>query len=95
MKSNISKTNIKSFKSTYNKTASNQIVRNALTQSNVLDVAMDWDAYRTTNHIYSHLVKDEISKVTNQKASGRCWGFGAIRKIRNSCRTKEKSCGSL
>ena len=82
MKSNISKTNIKSFKSTYNKTASNQIVRNALTQSNVLDVAMDWDAYRTTNHIYSHLVKDEISKVTNQKASGRCWGFAGLNLMR-------------
>ena len=57
MKSNISKTNIKSFKTTYKKTASNEIIRNALTQSSVLDVAVNWDAYRSTNHIYSHLIK--------------------------------------
>ena len=82
MKANISKKNIDNFNSSYKNTSSNEIIRNALTQSNITKVAMNWDAYRKTNHVYSNVVKNEMSKVTNQKSSGRCWGFAGLNLMR-------------
>ena len=43
---------------------------------------LQWESYRKINHNYSHVVKHEMSKVTNQKASGRCWGFAALNLMR-------------
>ncbi len=82
MKSNISKKNLANFNSIYENVSSNEIIRNALTQSNITSVAMNWDAYRKTNHVYSNVVKNEMGKVTNQKASGRCWGFAGLNLMR-------------
>ena len=55
---------------------------NALTRSKLEDVTMDWDRYRVIDHNYSHVIKSEMKKVTNQKASGRCWGFAALNLMR-------------
>tara|TARA_B100001029_G_scaffold179415_1_gene188818 strand:- start:816 stop:2168 length:1353 start_codon:yes stop_codon:yes gene_type:complete len=84
MKSNISKQNIRNFKKIYNRNISNQISRNALTRSSILDVAMDWDAFSQVDHTYSHKIKNEMKKVTNQKSSGRCWGFAGLNLMRIS-----------
>ena len=48
----------------------------------MLDVAMDWDAFRSVDHTYSHSISNEMKKVTNQKASGRCWGFAGLNLMR-------------
>ena len=56
--------------------------RNALTRSNIMDVAMDWDAFRQIDHTYSHAIPNELKKVTNQKSSGRCWGFAGLNLMR-------------
>ncbi len=69
----ISKTNIKVFQKAYKSSPTNKLSRNALTRTSMLDVAMDWDAFRKVDHTYSHTIPNEIKKVTNQKASGRCW----------------------
>ena len=70
MQEAISKTNIKSFQKTFKKNPAHKISRNALTRSSMLDVAMNWDAFSKVDHIYSHKIKNEMKKVTNQKSSG-------------------------
>ena len=72
MQSAISKTNIKSFQKMFKSNSSLRISRNALTRSSVLDVAMNWDTFSQIDHTYSHKITNEMKKVTNQKASGRC-----------------------
>ena len=84
MKQNISKENILNFKKTYLAKKELKISRNALTQSQINDVAMDWDTFSITNHEYSDIIKNEMKKVTNQKASGRCWGFAGLNLMRLS-----------
>ena len=78
----ISKTNIKIFQKAYKSSPTNKLSRNALTRTSMLDVAMDWDAFRKVDHTYSHTIPNEIKKVTNQKASGRCWGFAGLNLMR-------------
>ncbi len=78
----ISKTNIKVFQKAYKSSPTNKLSRNALTRTSMLDVAMDWDAFRKVDHTYSHTIPNEIKKVTNQKASGRCWGFAGLNLMR-------------
>ena len=82
MQAAISKTNIKSFKKMFKSNPSLRISRNALTRSNILDVAMDWDTFRGIDHTFSHIIPNEMTKVTNQKASGRCWGFAGLNLMR-------------
>ena len=82
MQAAISKTNIKYFQKTFKSNISLRISRNALTRSNIMDVAMNWDAFRKIDHIYSHIIPNEMKQVTNQKASGRCWGFAGLNPMR-------------
>ena len=55
---------------------------NALTRSKLEDITMDWDTYRKIDHTYSDVISSEMKEVTNQKASGRCWGFAALNLMR-------------
>ena len=82
MKAVISKTNIKTFQRKFKGNPAHKLSRNALTRSNMLDVAMNWDAFRQIDHTYSHKISNEMKKVTNQKASGRCWGFAGLNLMR-------------
>ena len=82
MQAAISKTNIKSFQKTFKSNSTLRISRNALTRSSILDVAMNWDAFSQIDHTYSHKITNEMKKVTNQKASGRCWGFAGLNLMR-------------
>ena len=82
MQAAISKTNIKSFQQSFNNNPSLRISRNALTRSSMLDVAMNWDAFSRIDHTYSHKITNEMKKVTNQKFSGRCWGFAGLNLMR-------------
>ena len=42
---------------------------------------MDWDHYRKIDHSFSHVVTGEMP-TTNQKSSGRCWGFAGLNLFR-------------
>ena len=88
MKDSISKTNISKFNKAFKDCPTYKISRNALTRSQINDIAMDWDAFRLTNHVYSDVIKAEMQKVTNQKASGRCWGFAGLNLMRISLAEK-------
>ena len=88
MRDSISKTNINKFMKEFNSSSTGHITRNALVRSNINDVAMDWDGFRLLDHTYSDVISTEMSKVTNQKASGRCWGFAGLNLMRISLAEK-------
>ena len=82
MRDYISKTDISKFNKSFDSSALNKISRNALTRTQIDDIAMNWEAYRKVDHTYSNVVSNEMKKVTNQKASGRCWGFAGLNLMR-------------
>ena len=88
MQGSISKINISNFTKEFNSCSSNKISRNALTRTQINNIAMDWDAFRLTNHVYSDVISTEMAKVTNQKSSGRCWGFAGLNLMRISLAEK-------
>lgn len=88
MKNSISKSNLNSFKNTFNSNNNAKISRNALVRSDINNIAMDWDGLRSIDHTYSDVVSNEMEKVTNQKASGRCWGFAGLNLMRLSLAEK-------
>jgi bleomycin hydrolase len=56
------------------------LMRNAVTQVSVMDIAQDRDIITNTPHTFSNRLDDW--KVTNQKASGRCWLFAGLNLLR-------------
>ena len=88
MRDSISKNNISKFNKDFKSNPTNKISRNALTRSQINNIAMDWDAFRMIDHTYSDVVNNEMKKVTNQKASGRCWGFAGLNLMRISLSEK-------
>ncbi len=82
MSKNISFKNLKKYKKDFESCNHCEISMNAVSRSKLEDVAMDWESYRKIDHTFSNVVKDEMKMVTNQKASGRCWGFAALNLMR-------------
>ena len=60
MQAALSKTNIKSFQKMFKNNSTLRMSRNALTRSNVLDVAMNWEAFSQVDHTYSHKITNDI-----------------------------------
>jgi len=58
-----------------------RLAQNSAVRGDVIDLAMDWDAFRGIDHTFSHITSGQM-KVTNQKASGRCWGFAGLNLFR-------------
>ena len=58
-----------------------KISRNAATHNEVTDLAMDWNEFRKIDHSFSDTITGEM-KITNQKSSGRCWGFAGLNLFR-------------
>jgi bleomycin hydrolase len=59
----------------------NRMARNAVTHSDILDVARNREAAPRITHTFSHQV-EPLVKASNQKASGRCWLFAALNAMR-------------
>lgn len=81
MKENITIKNIDEFNKQFISSSSNIKSRNALIQNDVNKIAINWDNFSKINHIYSNTISNELP-VTNQKASGRCWGFAGLNLLR-------------
>ena len=58
-----------------------RLARKAAVRGDVMDLAMDWEAFRRIDHTFSDIVTGQM-KVTNQKSSGRCWGFAGLNLFR-------------
>ena len=74
--------NINIFESNFDSRAHYKTSMNALTRSKLEDVTMNWENFRQIDHNYSDIIANEIEKTTNQKQSGRCWGFAALNLMR-------------
>tara|TARA_B100000929_G_scaffold180014_1_gene142561 strand:- start:1469 stop:2809 length:1341 start_codon:yes stop_codon:yes gene_type:complete len=81
MRESISLSNVKKFNRNFNSTSTNTLSRNALIQNDASKVAVNWENFSQINHIYSNTISKQLP-VTNQKASGRCWGFAGLNLLR-------------
>jgi bleomycin hydrolase len=57
-----------------------RLAQNAVTQTEIDDVALNRSVVTTIDHTFSHLLDDW--SVTNQKKSGRCWLFAGLNFLR-------------
>jgi len=81
MSNSISLKNIKDFSSNLNNDDKIKLARNAAIRNQITEVSVNWDQFRKIDHTFSDLIKDEMP-VTNQKNSGRCWGFAGLNLFR-------------
>ena len=81
MRKNISLSDIKKYKKKFLKNNNNITSRNALIKNDLNNVALNWENFTQINHNFSNQIKKELP-ATNQKASGRCWGFAGLNLMR-------------
>ena len=81
MANSISLKTIDKFQKKYESDNHVKVTRNAMIRTDLSDLTMNWDRYRSINHSFSNIVKGEMP-VTNQKSSGRCWGFAGLNLFR-------------
>jgi len=81
MNQNITLKQIKEFKIQTNSNSIFRLARNTALKSEIEDLAMDWESFRKINHTFSDIISGEMP-VTNQKSSGRCWGFAGLNLFR-------------
>ena len=81
MSKKISLTDFKKFRNKFLKNNKNTASRNALIKNDLNTVALNWENFSQINHHFSNLIKKELP-ATNQKASGRCWGFAGLNLMR-------------
>ena len=81
MSTSITLKTIQSFKNKIDKEDKIKIARNAAMRNEVTELAMDWEHFRKIDHSFSDVIKGEMP-VTNQKLSGRCWGFAGLNLFR-------------
>ena len=81
VKKNISLSDIKIYKNRFLKNNKNTASRNALIKNDLNTVALNWESFSRVNHHFSQLIENELP-VTDQKASGRCWGFAGLNLMR-------------
>ena len=72
---------INSFEKIVREDRNTNSARNASFRNDLLEISMDWDHYRKIDHSFSHVVTGEMP-TTNQKSSGRCWGFAGLNLFR-------------
>ena len=58
-----------------------KIARNAAIRNQITEVSINWDQFKKIDHTFSNFIKDEMP-ATNQKSSGRCWGFAGLNLFR-------------
>ena len=54
---------------------------NSAIHNDIVKLAMNWEEFRKIDHTFSDVITDEM-KATNQKSSGRCWGFAGLNLFR-------------
>lgn len=57
------------------------LARNSAVRTDLSELALNWESFRKIDHTFSHIVSGEM-EVTNQKKSGRCWGFAGLNLLR-------------
>ncbi|MBC8514889.1 C1 family peptidase [bacterium] len=70
-----------SYHTAFGSDPKNRLAMNAVTRSDLSDIAMDRDAFRAVDHHFSDRVHPK-GDATSQKASGRCWLFAGLNVMR-------------
>ena len=81
MKRQINLDTIKLFKDNTLKNKQTIATRNAAFRNDLLEISMNWDRFRKIDHNFSNKIVGEMP-ATNQKSSGRCWGFAGLNLFR-------------
>ena len=81
MSKKISQNQIQQLRDKYSSDNHVKVVRNAMIKTNSNELSMDWEKYRKIDHSFSHVISGEMP-ATNQKSSGRCWGFAGLNLMR-------------
>ena len=81
MSKNIDLKTIENFKKEVHQDPRLKVIRNAGFRNELTELTMDWDAFRKIDHSFSNIVEGEMP-ATNQKSSGRCWGFAGLNLFR-------------
>ena len=81
MKNFLDKETIESFEKLVREDKNTNSARNASFRNDLQEISMDWDHFRKIDHSFSHVVTGEMP-TTNQKSSGRCWGFAGLNLFR-------------
>ena len=79
-KGQISDQDIAAIKATFDETATNTAIQNAVTHNDIKKLAEARENDGTINHYFSNRVK--VNGITNQKSSGRCWLYTGLNTIR-------------
>ncbi len=58
-----------------------KVARNAAIRNEISELTMDWEEFRRIDHTFSNVIEGEM-QATNQKSSGRCWGFAGLNLFR-------------
>ncbi|SVC80542.1 uncharacterized protein METZ01_LOCUS333396, partial [marine metagenome] len=72
---------IKLFRKKIAQDSSLRLAQNAAVRNDIIDLAMDWKYFRKIDHTFSDVISGEM-RVTDQKSSGRCWGFAGLNLFR-------------
>ena len=81
MSKKISQNQIDLLRKKYSSDKHVKVVRNAMIKTNSNELSMDWEKYRKIDHSFSNVISGEMP-ATNQKSSGRCWGFAGLNLFR-------------
>ena len=81
MSKKILKRTINDFRKNTLDDAQIRLARNASIRNEVIELAMDWEHFRKIDHSFSDVITGEMP-ATNQKSSGRCWGFAGLNLFR-------------
>ena len=72
---------IKLFRKKISQDSSLRLAQNAAVRNDIIDLVMDWKYFRKIDHTFSDVISGEM-RVTDQKSSGRCWGFAGLNLFR-------------
>ena len=72
---------IKLFRKKISQDSSLRLAQNAAVRNDIIDLAMDWKYFLKIDHTFSDIISGEM-RVTDQKSSGRCWGFAGLNLFR-------------
>jgi len=73
---------INQLRKTFLDNAKNVLAQNVCTQQDPLLMCIQRSKVQSTQHVFSHKVKNEGKPMTDQKSSGRCWIFACLNAIR-------------
>jgi len=73
---NLSKVELEKIKSEFKKDAYTKAMQNALSSNDITKLAWNRDNVGTTDHLFTYRV--DVSGITDQKSSGRCWMFTSL-----------------